>query len=94
MTNDLFPDCKQDSPRLSWELRHGVNVRPATKRELMSIEDSELDKSAFVASCCAPTHPYAWAHGPTEDEAIAALAGKLGIPLWHEEAYAAERRAK
>lgn len=26
MTSDLFPDCRQDSPRLAWMKRHGINI--------------------------------------------------------------------
>ena len=90
MTSDLFPDCRQDSPRLAWMRRHGITVRPASMYARVCIlEESgpEAEKDfRFVAS--APTLPEGSvsSYGSTEDDALAGVAKALGIPLWNEEA--------
>ena len=83
MTSDLFPDCKQDSPRLAWMKKYGVTVRDATEDDrAFGLEDSVL----YVAECNTPREPTGecpCGFGATKDEAIASL----GIPLWNEEQY-------
>ena len=80
MTSDLFPDCRQDSPRLAWMKRHGVEVRTMTEHDRMFVaDDGSLN---YVAETGHVT-----AYGETEDDALAAL----GIPLWNEEQYAKEK---
>lgn len=91
MTSDLFPDCRQDSPRLAWMKRHGITVRPVTVCELMHLAvtdwiDDDAGDHRFIAS--APTIPdgSVSSYGPTEEDALASVAKALGIPLWNEEA--------
>ena len=91
MTDDLFPDCRQDSPRLAWMKRHGITVRPATTYERVCIYDAgdpdAADAYRFVAKAPTKPHGFIYGYAPTEDEAVAAL----GIPLWNEEQYAKEK---
>ena len=72
MTSDLFPDCRQDSPRLAWMKRHGI----------VAMQDAEsLKWGAQIAGPMSMTRfecDY-----DTIDEALASL----GIPLWNEEEY-------
>lgn len=90
MTDDLFPDCRSESPRLAWMRRHGITVRPATTYERVCIAEEDIDAAEdyrFVAS--APTLPdgSVSCYGPTEDDALVGVAKALGIPLWNKEAF-------
>ena len=97
MTSDLFPDCRQDSPRLAWMKRHGITVRKATFDELMrfeatyGIDDDEQRDYQFIAS--APTGGLFRmnCYASTEEDALAGVAKAIGIPLWNEEQYAKEK---
>ena len=92
MTSDLSPDCRQDSPRLAWMKRHGINVRSTTPLErafCAAVSDIETaDKYLFVAFDKSGER----GGGETEDEALESLAQALGIPLWNEEQYAKEHK--
>ena len=81
MTSDLFPDCRQDSPRLAWMKRHGVEVV-----ELPVKQDGQYPFCAGTASLM-----HAFGYGDTEDDALADFAKRNGIPLWNEEQYAKEK---
>ena len=83
MTSDLFPDCRQDSPRLAWMKRHGIKV---TLPLIMGLEH-----------VCVQHKPsgkvrYGGPSGGDEDEVLARLASELGIPLWNEEQFAKEHK--
>lgn len=81
-TIDLFPDCKQDSPRLAWIKRNGVEVV-----ELPVKQDGQYPFCAGTASVM-----HAFGYGDTEDDALADFSKRNGIPLWNEEAYMKERK--
>lgn len=86
MTNDLFPDCKQDSPRLAWMKRHDISVRQMTDFEHC------LFAGRFAALKKLDNEYFQTGIGETEDEAISSLAEQLGIPPWNEEAYINEHK--
>ena len=76
MTSDLFPDCKQDSPRLAWMKRHGVFAYHVERGFYVSLYGGKpSQRTSFF---------------DTEDEAIANWAAGCGIPLWNEEQFAKE----
>ena len=93
MTSDLFPDCRQDSPRLAWMKRHDVHTlftdadAPYDGYELWSAWQGDGD--------CIAEHGqdpiYGYVTGATEEDAIVNLAKARGIPLWNEEQYAKEK---
>lgn len=71
MSNDLFPTMPEAlSPRLAWMKKHRIN----TDLPADGIHKSLWD--AWSGCICA--------HGETEDEALSALAAKLGVRLWNE----------
>ena len=76
MSDDLFPDCRHDSPRLAWMKRHGIRI----------VATDELLIGEFAA-----TDGSATAYGDSEYDALAFLAHFKGIPLWDEEQYAKEK---
>lgn len=99
MTDDLFPGCRSESPRLAWMRRYGITVRPVTVRELMHLavtDGIDDDAGGYQYIATAPTLPdgSVSCYGPTEDDALAGVAKALGIPLWNEEAYTAGRSGK
>ena len=73
MTSDLFPDCRQDSPRLAWMKRYGVFTYHDERGYYVSLYDAKpSSRTSFFE---------------TEDEALASWAAGCGIPLWNEEQY-------
>jgi len=78
MTDDLFPNCKQDSPRLAWMKKHGVCVCQTFKGFYTTIP------------CAMPSNRTQFY--PTADEALAAWAESCGIKLWNEEDYKKEHK--
>ena len=90
MTNDLFPDCRHDSPRLAWMKRHKVHTS--------CFEDAAPEPwSAWQGDgSCIAEHGrdpiYGYVTGATEEDAIVNLAKARGIPLWNEEAYMKQRK--
>lgn len=96
MTNDLFPDCKQDSPRLAWMKRNHLKVI-----ELESVSEIEEDEFGNKYGRFNVVHEDYYQDddkcfdfigiGMTLDEALEKYAQLKRIPLWNEEAYAAER---
>ena len=85
MTSDLFPDCRQDSPRLAWMKRHGIHTS--------CFEDADPEPwSAWQGdSSCIAEHGkdpfFGYLTGTTELNAIVNLAESRCIPLWNEEEY-------
>ena len=88
MTSDLFPDCRQDSPRLAWMKRHGISI----------IESNELAKVRIIKAETYQGYKEEYRHfekyfdydrltGWTNDEMLADFARYIGIPLWNEEEY-------
>lgn len=73
---DLFPNCRQDSPRLEW-------MKKMRKRGFIV---DEFDDDSFCATIQLS------AVGTSKEDAMASLAVKLGIPLWNEEQYAKEHK--
>jgi hypothetical protein len=71
--NELFsiPECK--SPRLQWMDRHGIWTGMTDKSRYL---DADMVWKAESAGL--------FCLGATEDEAIANLAGQMGIRLWNE----------
>jgi hypothetical protein len=96
MTDDLFPDCKQGSPRLAWMKKHGVTtelVGDAWRAygtfvhhvDYGKIPDkSEIDEPVLLM---ADQYVFYLIDGASEDEALSFWAKEAGIPLWNEEAY-------
>ena len=69
---EMMPDeGKQDSPRLAWMKRHGVNVRL-----------NEFRSGEWIATCGDWI-----VGADTSDGAIENVAKLSGIPLWNEEEY-------
>ena len=88
---DLFPDCRQDSPRLAWMKRNHVKVI-----ELESVSEIEEDEfgneyGRFNITFDYESNQTVRGYGMTLDEALASFALCAGIPLWNEEEYAKER---
>lgn len=50
MSDDLFPDCKQDSPRLAWMKRYGVNPKDMTNEVLLDVWLKEM-KGDYEHGC-------------------------------------------
>ena len=93
MTSDLFPDCRQDSPRLAWMKRHGITIRPITDFERSLFSEFSRDLILNFAALKKRHDKYLQTGvGETEDNALADLAEQLGIPLWNEEQYAKEHK--
>lgn len=80
MTNDLFPDCKQDSPRLAWMKRHGITTN----------YDPYCDSWMAQTIIPIPMHSVHF----DEEGALQNLAVKLRIPLWNEEQFCKEKKTK
>ena len=91
MTSDLFPDCRQDSPRLAWMKRHHINV--IELESVLEIEEDEFgnEYGRYNVTLDYESEQTVRGYGMMLDEALADFASKLGIPLWNEEQYAKER---
>lgn len=77
MSNDLFPDCRGDSPRLAWMKKHGI----------VALQDDETLK--WGAQIAGPMSMTMFeCDYNTLDEALSAL----GIPLWNEEQFNKESK--
>lgn len=69
----LFDSAETLSPRLSWMRKHGMQTM---RCELSNDEDFQEWMASITYGM--------FAYGDTEDEALSALASKLGIKMWNE----------
>lgn len=70
---ELFEISASPSPRLKWIGRHGIWTKHFASTTI-------LKDLSWVAMAIGKS-----ASGPTEDDAIVALANKMGIRIWNEE---------
>ena len=71
MTDDLFPDCYQDSPRLAWMKKLGLFCNRCERGVFLAIAKDAI-----------PTEQTLFYE--TEDDALSDFAVRYGIPLWNE----------
>ena len=80
---ELFQIPVSESPRRLWLKKHRISTHKSD-----CVPDDEDPWNAWVGDLAEAIEANLTCTGNTEDEAICALAKKLGLRLWNEEALA------
>lgn len=87
MSMELFPAeaVTMDSPRRAWALRHGVRLHESPGARTEGRWCAWIPANDAPALGSGPTLPRDMAQcgfGPTDEEALLALAAIVGLPTW------------